>query len=318
MVIRYLSEAHLGRLRLSAKSVVDAIEKTIADVVAARAWSAPKSVVLPDDGRYIMTTLAVTDDPPQVAVKAVVLNPHNAAKGLSSIDGVVTILDGHTGQPRALIDGKYVTAIRTAGLSLLAAKHLARETSSAMAFLGCGVQARAHLAAFVEAYPIKSVYLFGRGKANIDSLAEMARNLGCDVHIADSAEGAMRSADVIVSSLTRDPGREPFLDAKLVRPGAFATITDLAEPWIQSSLNSFNPIFVDDLAQERASGVKLLDPSYIRGDLADLVTGRSRGRDAGDQRTAFIFRGLGVADLAIASLALSEAEKSNIGTVIDD
>lgn len=318
MAIRYLSEKALEQLEISTESMIGSIEKAILGVAAHAAWTAPKSVVLPEDGRYIMTTLAAADDPSFIGVKGVVLNPHNAAKGLPSINGVVMLLDSHTGRLRGVIDGKWVTAVRTAGLSLLAAKHLARPDSSSVAFLGCGVQARAHLTAFADAYPLKSVLLFGRGQTNIDRMAALAESLGLAVRCANEASEALQGADLIVSSLTRDPGRAPFLDAGVTKKGAFATITDLAEPWQQDQLSAFDTIFVDDSEQERAAAVKLANPDLIRGDLSDLVSRKEVGRSHEGERTAFIFRGYGLADLAIAGLALKESEKANIGITIED
>jgi ornithine cyclodeaminase/alanine dehydrogenase-like protein (mu-crystallin family) len=191
MPIRYLSEKVLERLDISTASMVDSIEKAILDMADLRAWTAPKSVVLPEDGRYVMTTLAASDDPPYTAVKAVILNPHNAARGLPSINGVVTLLDSHSGKPLALIDGKWVTAVRTAGLSLLAGKYLARRDATNIVFLGCGVQARAHLSAFANTYPLKTALLFGRGQDNIDRLAALAQFFGLAVRYARDANEAL-------------------------------------------------------------------------------------------------------------------------------
>lgn len=318
MPIRYLSEKVLEQLDISTARVVESIEKAILDMAGRRAWAAPKSVVLPEDGRYVMATLAASDDPPFAGVKAVILNPHNAARGLPSINGVVTLLDSHSGTPRGLIDGKWVTAVRTAGLSLSAAKYLARRDSHSIAFLGCGVQARAHLSAFAKAYPLATVLLVGRGQPNIDAMTALAQSLGLTVRQVHDPKEALSKADLIVSSLTRDPGREPFLDARVIKPGAFATITDLAEPWQQDSLAAFDRILIDDSEQERSADVKLANPDLIRGDLSDLVLGREMGRSHDSERSAFIFRGLGLADLAIAGLALTVAEKANIGRVIDE
>jgi ornithine cyclodeaminase/alanine dehydrogenase-like protein (mu-crystallin family) len=97
MPIRYLSEKVLEQLAIPAGSIVESIEKAIRRTADRMAWTAPKSVVLPEDGRYVMATLAASDDPPYVGVKAVVLNPHNAAKGLPSINGVVTLITSVAG-----------------------------------------------------------------------------------------------------------------------------------------------------------------------------------------------------------------------------
>ena len=105
-------------------------------------------------------------------------------------------------------------------------------------------------------------------------------------------------------------GRQaPFLNAGALQPGAFATITDLAEPWQQDSLDGRDRIVIDDAEQERTADVKLVRPDLVHGDLSDLVLGRVPRREGAGERSAFIFRGYGLADLAIASLALVAAEK---------
>src|SRR5262245_65826622 len=91
-----------------------------------------------------MATLAMADDPPYMAVKSLLLNPRNPERGLPSINSLVTLLDGNTGVPLAVMDGNWITAVRTAGVSAVAAKRLARPDSSIAAFVGCGVQARTH------------------------------------------------------------------------------------------------------------------------------------------------------------------------------
>ncbi len=74
------------------------------------------------DVRYMMATLAAADDPPVLAVKSLLLNPRNSGQGLKPINVLVTLLDSETGLPLAVIDGNWVTAMRTTALSAVAAK----------------------------------------------------------------------------------------------------------------------------------------------------------------------------------------------------
>jgi len=100
----------------------------------------------------MMAALAAADDPPYLAVKTVIMNPRNSTRNLPQINGLVTMLDSDTGLPVAILDGNWITAVRTAGLSAVAAKHMARSDSSTVAFIGCGVQAKSHLRAFAEMF----------------------------------------------------------------------------------------------------------------------------------------------------------------------
>lgn len=122
--IRYLSRDLLLSLQLTPQEIADSIEHLLVGRIRQQAWNAPKAVITPPDGRYMMATLAAADDPPFLAVKALVLDPHNPEQGLESINALVTLLDSRSGLPLAVLDGNWVTAVRTAGLSAVAAKRL--------------------------------------------------------------------------------------------------------------------------------------------------------------------------------------------------
>ncbi len=299
----YLSEQDLATLGIATREVIDAIEQTIALVDAQRAWSAPKAVILTEDGRYMMAALAAADEPQLLAVKTLVLNPRNPERDLPQINGLVTLLDSDTGLPVAILDANWITAVRTAGLSAVAAKRLARKDARSLALIGCGVQARSHLHAFAELFPLEKVLLFGRGWANIDRTRTEADRLGLRTDVCEDANTALADADLVVSSLTYAPGMAPFLDPKKLKPGAFATVTDLAAPWFKEDFAALDRVVIDDLEQEAAMPNKLLPEDLISGDLAGLVLGRLPGRQSPDERTAFVFRGHAMGDLALAMLA---------------
>jgi len=305
--IPYLSETDLAALGLTTRDVIDCIEAAIVGCDRGTVWSAPKAVIQPGDGRYMMAALAAADDPPYLAVKTVVLNPRNSERGLPQINGLVTMLDSETGLPAAILDGNWITAVRTAGLSAVAARRMAREDSSVAAFIGSGVQASSHLTAFADLFPLREVRVFGRGRANIDSVCELAENLGLTPVRCNDAVEAMQPADLVVTSVTHTAVTEPFLDAGDLKPGAFAAIVDLAAPWIRDSFALLDRIAIDDLEQEASLPNKLAPAEYVSGDLSGLVLGKFSGRDDTEQRTAFIFRGHALGDLALAGLAFDKS-----------
>jgi ornithine cyclodeaminase/alanine dehydrogenase-like protein (mu-crystallin family) len=305
--IPYLSGEMLAGLNLSTNDVIESIEVLIAGCENGTAWSAPKAVILPDDGRYMMAALAAADDPPFLAVKTVVLNPRNSEKNLPQINGLVTMLDSDTGLPVAILDGNWITAVRTAGLSAVAAKHMARSDSKVIACVGCGVQAKSHLRAFADLFPLEQVRVFGRGQANVDSLCELAEDMSLKSIRCATGEEAVRDADLIVSSVTYSANLVPFLDANWLKAGSFASITDLAAPWIKEEFSAFNQIAIDDLDQEAALPNKLVPPEYVTGDLSGLVLGKFTGRKNKQDRNAFIFRGHALGDLALSALAFQNS-----------
>jgi ornithine cyclodeaminase/alanine dehydrogenase len=303
----YLSEAFLDRLEISTLDVVNEIERQIVAQSRGEVWCAPKVGVRPGDDRYIMATLGVATEPPVLATKSLVVNPRNAERGLPTLNSLITLLHSETGLPLVLVDGNWVTAKRTAGLSAVAARHLARRDSSSAAFIGCGVQARSHLEAFADLFPLREVRVFGRGSRNRDALCGMARSRGLDAAPCDTAKAAVDGADIVVTTIPLVPAPIPFLDANWLKAGSFTAMTDRALSWLPETMSIFDRIFIDDLQQESAMSEPIVKPELISGDLIGLVCGALTGRQCASDRTTFAFRGLAIGDLAIAGLAYLRA-----------
>ena len=308
--IPVLSAQDLAALNISTKDVVAAIDQTIAGAANGTVHAAPKAVMMPPDGRYMMAAMAAADDPPLLAVKTVVLNPDNPKSGLPQINGLVVMLDSYTGLPAAVLDGNWITAVRTAGLSAAAATRLANPDSKRILFVGCGVQAESHFDAFNDLFPLHQAILYGRGRANIEKLAAHIEATGVAVEEASDPVSASADADIVVSSVTYSKQLQPFLDAERLKPGAFAAITDLGAPWINDRLGAFDILVIDDVAQEQTMPNKLAPMEMISGDLTGLVTGTLAGRTSANQRTAFLFRGHGLGDLALSALAYEKYRQS--------
>lgn len=309
--IPYLDETTLKNLAITTQDVIEEIENLIVKKSDNKAWSAAKAVLQPNttegDDRYMMAALAAMDDPSLLAVKTVVLNPDNSNHNLPQINGLVTVLSSQTGLPIAILDGNWITAVRTAGLSATAAKYLARKDAKIAGFIGCGVQARSHLEAFCDGFPIEKVLLFGRGKGNIELTKELAISRGLDVEICDRFEDVVAQSDILTTSLTYTPQLVPFLKADAMKTGSFAAVTDLGAPWVKESFAGFDVLAIDDLVQEKSLPNKIANMEDIKGDIFDLIMGRINKRTSDEERTAFVFRGLALGDLALTSLVIKKA-----------
>ena len=315
--LRYLSRATLESLEITPREVVDSIERLLLARIRSQAWSAPKAAIHPQDGRLIMATLAASGDPPYVAVKSLVLNPRNADRGLAGINALVTLLDGDSGIPVAVMDGNWVTAMRTAGLSMVAASRLARPDSAVVALIGCGVQARSHLQACAAMFPLREVRAFGRGSRNRDELCRIAEGMDLTAHASATASDAVQGADLVVSTVTVSPQLEPFLDARWLKPGACALIVDLGASWLPEAMPTLDRIVIDDSEQEAAMPKPMVAPGLAAGDLCGLVSGAVAGRSSDAQRTAFVSRGIGLGDLALAALAYQRALTLSRGVLLE-
>ena len=116
----------------------------------------------------------------------------------------------------------------------------------------------------------------------------------------------------MVTSVTLDYTLEPFLDARWLKSGAFAAITDLCIPWRADGLSAFGTVIVDDRIQEAESGKPMLPYGQIAGDLTELVAGTTPAHDK-TRPAAFAFRGIALGDYAAAVLAVHRAEADGAG-----
>lgn len=314
----YLSGETLQGLAITSAQVIERLEKLILASADNTVWSAPKTAIATGDGRYMMATLSASDSPQLIAVKALLVNPRNPQRGLDSINAIITLLDSETGLPVAVLDGNWITAVRTACASAIAAKRMASAQSRSIAFIGCGVQANSHLKVFCELFPISEIRALGRGAKNRDALCAAARDMGLAAIASDNAKDAVEGADIVVTSIPVSSTDAPFLDARWLKPGAFAAITDLALPWLPESLSAFDRIIIDDLAQEAEMPTPMVDPELVQGDITGLLANRVSGRNSADERCAFIFRAVALGDLALAGLAYEVASESSRGLKIED
>jgi ornithine cyclodeaminase/alanine dehydrogenase len=301
----YLSDKDLEALGIQPSEVTEAIEAALIAKANGKLHTSPKTAILPGDGRYAMSTLAVGDDG-FIVTKQVTVCPENPARGLPAINGAIMVMDAQTGLLRAVLGANWITAIRTAALSMVVARRLADPSAETVAFVGAGVQAHSHLLAFSELFPLKRIRVFGRGKANADKLCSCARDMGLQAETATNAKDVLRDADLVVTSITLDYSIEPFLDARWLKPTAFAAITDACIPWSPNSMTAFKTVIVDDRTQEIESDKPMLPYQQITGDLTELVSGEVDGR-AHETPAAFAFRGISLGDYATAVLALRRA-----------
>ena len=306
---RYLDARALDALGIDARSAVDAVEDALRARAAGRLWSAPKSSLQLPDGRFVMSTLGVSADPSWIVVKSLALNPRNPDAGLPLINALVTVLEGETGVPVAVLDGNWITEVRTAALSAVAARHLARPDARTIAFVGCGAQARAHLATFAALYPLRRVQLHGRGARNRQRLCAQARSLGLEAVDCEAPREAITGADIVVTAVTHAVDFEPFLDARWLSRGSYAAITDLARPWLPDTLGAFDKIVIDDLAQEATMARPMVPPERVAGDVGGLVNAELAAPAGEGARTAFVFRGMAAADVALAGLVLARLSR---------
>lgn len=197
--------------------VLDAVEAAYRDVAAGNDRSPVRTHVAIDAGDLLLMP-GLRAGAPGFSVKLVTVVGSNPTRGLPTVQAVVVWFDATTGQPVALIDGPTLTAMRTGAASGVATRLLARRDAWVAAIIGAGAQAEWQLRAVLAARPIRRFLVYARSPAAREAFAErMAAEAGVEVEPMQSAEEAVRPADVVCCATTSST---PVFDAAWLRAGA--------------------------------------------------------------------------------------------------
>jgi ornithine cyclodeaminase/alanine dehydrogenase-like protein (mu-crystallin family) len=257
-----------------------------------------------------------------LGTKLVTVFGSNASIGLPSHLATILLLDSTTGELQCVMDGRFITEARTAAVSAVSARLLAREDASTLAILGSGVQARSHLAAITRVRPIRDVRVWSpsevRRRAFVD---EMQPSTSATLSTASTAHEAVRGADLIVLATA---SREPVLRNEWIADGTHIAAVGACRPdqrEMDAALVARARLFVDSRtgALAEAGDVVLamregaIDETHIAGELGELAAGRVAGRRGPREVTLFKSLGMAVEDVAAAHLAYVRATERGLG-----
>jgi ornithine cyclodeaminase/alanine dehydrogenase-like protein (mu-crystallin family) len=304
---------------------IELMAEALADLARGRSWQPLRFVVRPPEEQSLMGLMPAHRSSPKGAygLKSVCIFPGNPARRLDAHQGGVMLFDGETGELRALIDASAVTSIRTAAVSAVATRALARADSRVLAILGSGVQARAHLRAMAEVQWFDEARVWSRTAEHAQAFAAEAQ-APFPVEAADSAEAAVRGADVVV---TVTSASEPIIELGWLGPGAHVNAVGSSIPTareLDSATIAAAALFVDRRESTvnesgeylRAVEEQEIGPSHIRAELGEVLVGSHQGRRSEDELTVFVSLGLAVEDLAAAEYLDRRARSEGAGSVV--
>ena len=311
---------------LDARECIEAVEAAFyARGIGSQAASAVAGVPL--EGGRVHAKLATLDRSRRYVVAKVNANlPANpATHGLPSIQGVLLLFDAGTGIPLAAMDSGYLTAMRTAAATAVAAKWLALPESSSLAVIGCGVQARAHVATLGSIRPLKQLHAFDVNRAAAASFcAEMESTYGIECRVEPNVREAARVAQIV---FTLTPSHSAIIDATDVGPGTFiAAVGADSEDKHEIGLELLRSaaIVVDDLEQCAAIGdlhhairAGVLSAADVRASLDQVVATKVRGRTNDEEIIVFDSTGVAIEDAAAAAIVYEKAEHSGMGARVE-
>ena len=262
---------------------------------------------------------------PVFGVKLITVFPGNHGTNLDSHQGAVLLFDGQSGTLSAMMDASSITAIRTAAVSAVATRLLAREDASALALIGSGVQARTHLEAIALVRKLSAVRVYSRSAEHGATFARWARrDLGIDVEVAATAELAVRSSDIVC---TVTSSRDPVVQGAWLSPGMHLNVVGASQPdarELDSDAVERCRLFADrreSLVNESADYLVPLregriTEQHVAGEIGEILIGTVKGRRSADEITLFKSLGLAVEDLASAAHVYERAERENVGVTV--
>ena len=256
-------------------------------------------------------------------LKAVCVFPENPKRGLDTHLGAVLLYSGETGELLAVMNASAITAIRTAAVSALATRLLARPEAGDLAIIGSGVQARSHLLAIAAVRPILRARIASREVSAATRMAEEFRDrVRFTVEAVDSVEKAVRGADIIV---TVTSSKEPVLRREWISDGAHINLVGSSvstKREADSATMAAGKLYVDRRESTLNEGGDYLfamrdgviGPDHIKGEIGELLIGKAAGRISNREITIFKSLGLAIEDLAAAAWLYEKASRENAGT----
>jgi ornithine cyclodeaminase len=273
------------------------------------------------DHNYFGVMPASLDDPAAVGAKLVTVFHRNHEHGLPSHLATIVLLDHKTGALMALLDGRYITEARTAAVSAVSVRHLARKNASVLAIIGSGVQARSHLEAIGHVATLTDVRVWSPTASRREAFAREASTAARPVRAVADAATAVRGADLVVLATA---SRVPVIDNADIADGTHIAAVGACRPdqrEMPTALVRRARVYVDSRAAALKEAGDLLLPmgegaigaDHIAGELGDLVGGRVAGRRTAGDVTIFKSLGLAVEDVVAARLAVERARVMNLG-----
>jgi alanine dehydrogenase len=311
----FLSEAEVRQL-LDLDQLVDALADAHRDLSAGNASMPPRIAALVQEQEGLLGVMPSYLPSAGLACKLVTLFPHNEDR--HTHQAVIAVFDPENGTPLALMDGRYITATRTAAGSALATRLLARDDAKVLAILGTGVQARSHARALPRVRDFAEIRIAGRDRAKAE---DFAAELGA-AQAVDSYEDAVRGADVIAATTH---STEPIVRRAWLSPGAHVNSVGLnpsgREVDEETVADALLVVESRDsaLSPPPAGAPELvgIQPGQVHAELGELVAGTRPGRSSQDQITLYKSVGVAVQDAAAAALVLSAARERSAGREIE-
>lgn len=274
---------------------------------------------------HLMLKPASVDSLKRAAIKIITQKEMGAVRGIPAIVGIVMVLDTETGEVLSIMDGEYLTALRTGAAGGLATKYFARKDAETVAIFGCGAQGKTQLEAVAAVRGIKKVWVFDKFKAAADDfVSEMGTKLNVEIEIAES-NNVLQECDVICTATNAEAPlflKEDLKEGVHINAiGSFKPNMQEIDPLILQQAK----IYVDQKAPCLAESGDLIKPihaglftaAHVFGEIGEFPLGRIKGRTSENEITVFKSVGVAIQDFVVANRIYEKALSSGFGQKIN-
>ncbi|MBO3841943.1 MAG: alanine dehydrogenase [Candidatus Brockarchaeota archaeon] len=309
---------------VSMRELMGAMEDAFRAKAMGRVQMPMKVYVTLPDGDF-RTMMAYIPDLDMACVKIVNVHPNNPWKhGLPTVMATMVLIEPDTGRPLAIMDGTYLTSMRTGATGGVAAKHLARRNSRVIGMVGAGSQARTQLLALNEVFNIEEVRVCAKTRTECEVFVKDMQHLGLRILIEEGVEETVRGCDIIV---TTTPVTQPLVENEWIEDGMHINAIGADAPGkeeLDPEILKRAKVVVDDYEQACHYGELnvpvskgIFKPEQIHAELGEIIVGRKAGRTSDDEITVFDSTGLAIQDLAAAALVYRKAGKLGISSEVE-
>ncbi len=329
MKLKIFSAKDIGQ-SVGMVQAIGAVRRAYIQYSSGKAVLPPRIAVSREKGSDVTLFMpAYMTETKEFGIKIITIIPKNREKNIPTINAMILVLDAETGRAAAIMDGTYLTALRTGAGSGVATDLLARKDARVAAIFGAGIQARTQLEAICTVRSIRKVRVFDVSNSRAESFAEEMKRHGepipPDIIVASSPEEAVRDADIICAATT---AFTPVFGDSGLKPGVHVNAIGSFRPEVQeipAETVARAKVFVDSLPISLGETGDLIIPiqqglikeSHIRGEIGQVATGRVLGRQSEEEITLFKSVGLAVQDVVVASLVLNHAISLGLGVEVE-
>lgn len=303
LTTRYLNRTAVEEIALPMERIIEVVEAALVEKAHGRVQMPAKHWMEPRLTRWFGGMSSLIPSLGYAAMKWQSGSSENAGNGLPYLTGMLFLNDLDSGLVRAVMDSTWITQQRTAAESAVAVRYLARDDATTFSILGCGVQARSHIEAFIHVMPnLKEVIAFDIEPKAAQKYAELVRQRDLNVSIVEDARSAVEGGQVVVTAGPIEADQPRTIEAGWLQDGALGITLDYDCYWKPEAFAAADILLTDDLTQIehiKESGYFVGAPQPV-AELGDVAAGLHPGRKSESDIIITLNMGVAVEDVAVA------------------